>query len=48
VKSDTVTLEGGKATRLHVGPYKDKAAAEKARVRIQKLLGESVLVRAAP
>jgi cell division septation protein DedD len=43
-----VALEGGKATRLRVGPYKDKAAAEKARGHIQKLLGESVLVRSAP
>jgi DedD protein len=48
VMSDTVALEGGKATRLRVGPYKDKAAAEKARGHIQKLLGESVLVRSAP
>jgi DedD protein len=48
VLSDTVSLESGKAVRLRVGPYQDKAAADKARVQIQKLIGESVLVRAMP
>jgi DedD protein len=48
VASDNVTLDSGKAVRLRVGPYKEKGAAEKAQTQIQKLLGTTVIVRAAP
>jgi DedD protein len=45
VVSDTVKIEGGKATRLRVGPYRDKAAAEKAAARIEKETGLHGIVR---
>lgn len=48
VKSETITLSGSKATRLRVGPYADRATAEKQQARIQKDIGEKVSVVAWP
>jgi DedD protein len=48
VNSETITLSGSKATRLRVGPYADRATAEKQQARIQKDLGEKVAVIAWP
>lgn len=48
VSSEPITLSGNKATRLRVGPYRDRAAAERQQVRIQKELGEKVSVVAWP
>ncbi|KPK69033.1 MAG: hypothetical protein AMJ84_10215 [Acidithiobacillales bacterium SM23_46] len=45
VVTDTVNIEGGKATRLRVGPYRDKSAAEKAAARIEKDTGLHGIVR---
>lgn len=45
VVTDTVKIEGGKATRLRVGPYRDKSAAEKAAARIEKDTGLHGMVR---
>lgn len=47
-KSETITLSGSKATRLRVGPYADRATAEKQQARIQKDIGEKVSVVAWP
>ena len=48
VKSETITLSGSKATRVRVGPYADRATAERQQARIQKDLGEKVSVVAWP
>lgn len=48
VSSEPITLSGNKATRLRVGPYRDRATAERQQVRIQKELGEKVSVVAWP
>lgn len=45
VVTDTVKIEGGKATRLRVGPYRDKAGAERAAARIEKETGLHGIVR---
>ena len=48
VSSEPITLSGNKATRLRVGPYRDRATAERQQGRIQKELGEKVSVVAWP
>jgi len=45
VVTDTVKIEGGKATRLRVGPYRDKGAAERGAARIEKETGLHGIVR---
>jgi len=45
VVTDTVKIEGGKATRLRVGPYRDRSGAEKVAVRIEKDTGLHGIVR---
>lgn len=47
VVTDTVKIEGGKATRLRVGPYRDKTGAERAAARIEKETGLHGMVRQA-
>jgi DedD protein len=47
-KSDEITVGGENATRIWVGPYVDKAAAEKALARINKSTGEKGLIVAYP
>jgi DedD protein len=48
VSEDRVTLKDGKAVRLRVGPYRDRAAAEKTQARLQKDAGVKAVVLAYP
>lgn len=48
VTTENVTLEGGKAVRVRVGPYPDKATALKTQARIKKETGVLGLVAAYP
>jgi DedD protein len=48
VSSENITLDGGKAVRLRVGPFRDKTAAVKAQARIQKDVGVQGVVLAYP
>jgi DedD protein len=48
VKEERITLDGSKAVRLRVGPYRDRAAAVKAQARIQKDAGVQGVVLAYP
>lgn len=47
VVTDSVKIEGGKATRLRVGPYREKVGAERAAARIEKETGLHGMVRQA-
>jgi len=46
--SETITLSGNKVQRLRVGPYRDRASAEREQARIQKGIGEKLVVVAWP
>jgi DedD protein len=48
VLSDTIKIDGGKAQRIRVGPFKDRVAADKAVAQIQKDAGIQGIVRAYP
>jgi DedD protein len=48
VKSESVTIQGNKAVRLRVGPYRDKTAASKAQANLQKELSIQGVVLAYP
>jgi DedD protein len=48
VNSESVTVQGNKAVRLRVGPYRDKAAASKAQAQLQKDLSIQGVVLAHP
>lgn len=48
VRADHIQIETGKAVRLRVGPFHDRAAAVKAQERIQKDLGVKGVVLAYP
>jgi DedD protein len=48
VNAESVTVEGSKAVRLRVGPYREKAAATKARTQLQKDVNIQGLVVAYP
>ncbi|MFL6653617.1 MAG: SPOR domain-containing protein [Sulfurifustis sp.] len=48
VRADQIQLETGKAVRLRVGPFRDRAGALKAQERIQKELGVKGVVLAYP
>lgn len=48
VNSESVTVQGSKAVRLRVGPYRDKTAASKAQTQIQKDLSIQGVVLAYP
>jgi cell division septation protein DedD len=48
VLSDSVKLDAGRATRVRVGPYREKNDAERAQAQIQKEVGAPALVRAYP
>jgi DedD protein len=48
VNSESVTVQGNKAVRLRVGPYRDKAAASKAQAQLQKELSIQGVVLAYP
>lgn len=48
VRTERVTLDAGKAVRLQVGPFRDKALAIKAQTRIQKDIGVQGVVLAYP
>lgn len=48
VRTERVTLDSGKAVRLRVGPFRDKALALKAQAQIQKEIGVQGVVLAYP
>jgi DedD protein len=48
VNAESVTVQGGKAVRLRVGPYREKEAAAKARTQLQKDVNIQGLVVAYP
>jgi DedD protein len=48
VNSETVTVQGSKAVRLRVGPYRDKPTATKAQAQLQKELNIQGMVLASP
>lgn len=48
VNEERVTIEGGKAVRLRVGPYSDRNSAVKAQARLQKDAGVRAVVLAYP
>jgi len=48
VNSETVTVQGSKAVRLRIGPYRDKTAATKAQTQLQKDLNIKGIVLAYP
>jgi DedD protein len=48
VTAESVKIEGGKAMRLRVGPYRERAAALKAQAQIQKEVGVQGMVLAYP
>lgn len=48
VTEESVKIEGGKAMRLRVGPYRERAAALKAQAQIQKEIGVQGMVLAYP
>lgn len=48
VRAEHVQLDSGKAVRLRVGPYRDRASAVKAQERIQKDVGVKGVVLAFP
>jgi len=48
VLTEQIQLAGGKAVRLRVGPYPDRAVAEKAQERIRKDVGVKGVVRPYP
>jgi DedD protein len=48
VNSESVTVQGSKAVRLRVGPYRDKSAASKAQTQIQKEMSIQGVVLAYP
>lgn len=48
VRAERVSLQSGKAVRLRVGPFRDRAAALKAQERIQKDVGVKGVVLAYP
>ncbi|HKQ30969.1 MAG TPA: SPOR domain-containing protein [Burkholderiales bacterium] len=48
VNSESVTLQGNKAVRLRVGPYRDKTAASKIQAQLQKDLSIQGVVLAHP
>lgn len=48
VQSEQVSLQGGKAVRVRVGPFRERAGAVKAQERIQKETGMKVVVLAYP
>jgi DedD protein len=48
VSTESVKIEGGKAMRLRVGPYRERAAALKAQAQIQKEIGVQGMVLAYP
>lgn len=48
VTEESVKIEGGKAVRLRVGPYRERAAALKAQAQIQKETGVQGMVLAYP
>lgn len=48
VHAESVTLNGGKAVRLRVGPFREKSEAVKAQAQIQKESGTEGVVQAYP
>ncbi|BAU47302.1 sporulation protein [Sulfurifustis variabilis] len=48
VRTERITLDAGKAVRLQVGPFRDKALALKAQAQIQKEIGLQGVVLAYP
>jgi DedD protein len=48
VREETVKIATGTAVRLRIGPYRDKAVAQKARDQIEKDTGEKAVVLAYP
>jgi DedD protein len=48
VNAENITVQGSKAVRLRVGPYRDKAAATRAQAQLQKELNIQGLVLAYP
>jgi DedD protein len=48
VSAENVTVNGGKAVRLRVGPFRDKSAANKAQTQLQKELNIQGIVLAYP
>ncbi len=48
VNAESITVNGGKAVRLRVGPFRDKSAATKAQAQLQKELNVQGMVLAYP